>query len=100
MPTNKEEKGEIAKIMAERLNKAKGPVALLIPLRSFSRLDEEGTPMYDPEGRRRFIEVIREKINPGAVKLIELDMTINDPAFSEKAVMLLDEMMKGASKKN
>ncbi|MBW1667573.1 MAG: Tm-1-like ATP-binding domain-containing protein [Deltaproteobacteria bacterium] len=91
---SKEEKVEIARRMAERLNKAKGPAALLIPLRSFSRLDEEGTPMYDPEGRREFIEVLRESINPDVVKLIELDMSINDPVFSEKAVMLLDEMMR------
>ncbi len=100
MPVSQEEKVEIAEIMAERLNKAKGPVVLLIPLRSFSRLDEEGTPMYDPEGRRRFVEVIRKKINLGAVRLVELDMTINDPAFSEKAVMSLDEMMKGVFKQN
>jgi len=100
VPVSQEEKVEIAEIMAERLNKAKGPVVLLIPLRSFSRLDEEGTPMYDPEGRRRFVEVIRKKINLGAVRLVELDMTINDPAFSEKAVMSLDEMMKGVFKQN
>jgi len=33
------------------------------------------------------------------VKLIELDLHINDPAFSEKAVELLDEMMKETATK-
>lgn len=99
VPVSKEEKVKIAKLMADRLNKAKGPTALLIPLRSFSRLDEKGTPMYDPEGRRRFIEVLRETINADVVKLIELDVSINDPAFSERAVTLLDQMMKEAAKR-
>jgi len=99
VPVSKEEKVKIAKLMADRLNKAKGPTALLIPLRSFSRLDEEGTPMYDPEGRRKFIEVLRETINPDVVKLIELDVSINDPVFSERAVTLLDQMMKEAAKR-
>ena len=99
VPVSKEEKVKIAKLMADRLNKAKGPTALLIPLRSFSKLDEKGTPMYDPEGRRRFIEVLRGTINPDVVKLIELDVSINDPAFSERAVTLLDQMMKEAAKR-
>lgn len=99
VPVSKEEKVKIAKLLADRLNKARGPTALLIPLRGFSKLDEKGAPMYDPEGRRRFIKVLKEKINPDVVKLIELDVSINDPVFSERAVTLLDEMMKEASKR-
>jgi len=95
----KDEKIEVAKLMAERLNKAKGPAALLIPLKGFSKMEQEGGPHYDPESQERFIEFLKKNLNPDVVKLIELDAHINDPAFSERAVALLDEMMKEAAKR-
>jgi uncharacterized protein (UPF0261 family) len=39
----------VARIMAERLNRAIGLVKVLLPLRGWSEADREGGPLYDPQ---------------------------------------------------
>jgi uncharacterized protein (UPF0261 family) len=89
-----EEMALVGETMAQRLNDMTGPTAMLIPTQGFSEFVKPGGVFYDPEGRRAFIEALKRHIEP-KVKLVELDMHINDPAFTEEAVALLDDMMKG-----
>ncbi len=91
---SKEEMAAAGKAMAQKLNKMTGPTAMLIPTRGFSEWDRPGNMFYNPEGRKAFAEALKRHIEP-KVKVIELDMHINDPEFSEQAVVLLDDMMKG-----
>ncbi|NIO70008.1 MAG: UPF0261 family protein, partial [Anaerolineae bacterium] len=44
-----EELAVAAQVMAERLNRAIGPVKVLLPLRGWSEADQEGGPLYDPQ---------------------------------------------------
>ncbi len=92
MMLSKEEKAEIGKLMAHKLNRATGPVAVVLPLRSFSRLDEPGGLFYDPEGRKALVESLKQHISP-KVEVVEIDAHINDPAFSETVMALFDKMM-------
>ncbi len=95
--TSREEMAMAGEVIAKKLNKAIGPAAILIPIRGFSEFDKAGTVFYNPEGHRAFIKAVNRHIEPN-VKVIELDMHINDPEFSEQAVAILDDMMRGQTK--
>jgi uncharacterized protein (UPF0261 family) len=82
-----------AEVMAEKLNRAKGPVTLLFPCNGFDDFDKEvGGVFYDPEGHTMFLEVLKKKVNP-AINIIELNMHINDQAFAEYVLATFDKLM-------
>jgi uncharacterized protein (UPF0261 family) len=89
---SKEEKAEIGKLMAQKLNRATGPVAVVLPLRGVSRHDAPGGMFYDPEGREALVQSFKQHIAP-KVEVVEVDANINDPAFSDAVIALLDKMM-------
>jgi uncharacterized protein (UPF0261 family) len=87
----KEEMAEAARLMAEKLNRSGGPVTVVLPMRGFSERDKEGMVFYDPEGRRAFRDMLKERLGP-EIKLKELDQHINDEAFSKEVVRLFLSM--------
>jgi uncharacterized protein (UPF0261 family) len=89
---NRDEMAAIGKAMAEKLNKALGPTAVVIPLKGFSPGNRQGKALFDPEADAAFIEVLKRNIKP-SVRVVEVDAHINDEAFAEKAVNLLGELM-------
>ncbi len=89
-----EEMAETGRLLAQKLNVMKAPTAMLIPLRGFSEWDRPGGIFHNPEGRQAFIESFKNHIE-AKVKTVELDLHVNDPEFSEQAVAILDNMMKG-----
>jgi uncharacterized protein (UPF0261 family) len=89
---NEQELIQAARMMAERLNRARGPVKVLIPLRGWSEADKEGAPLYDPEGNRVFGEELKKLLNP-EIEIIEIDAHLNELLYAETAVALLDEMI-------
>ena len=83
---------EVAKAFKEKLNKAGGPVKVLIPLRGWSSVDYPGNATYDPEEDRVFFEELQDGLNPG-IEVLEIDANMEDPAFAggvvEAAVKIL-----------
>ncbi len=71
---------EVGRIVAGRLNRAKGPTAVFIPLRGFSYPDRENMPHWEPEGNKAFIDALKADIDP-TIPLREVDAHINDPDF-------------------
>lgn len=92
MRTNPEECAELGRIIAGKLNAAKGPTCLFLPLKGVSAIDKEGQPFYLPEADAALFKALRENIRP-PVELVELDMNINDPAFSAAMAERLLEML-------
>jgi uncharacterized protein (UPF0261 family) len=77
-------------MLARKLNQAKGPVVLLLPLQGVSGIDRRGQPFFDPVADRSLFDALRTHIGPN-VKLLELDRHINDPEF---ATAIADEFLK------
>ena len=84
-----EERAESARCIADKLMKASGPTAFIMPLAGIDEWDKEGGPFHDPAGLAAFAGVIRERVKP-PVDLIELDAHINDAAFADCALGILD----------
>jgi uncharacterized protein (UPF0261 family) len=83
-----------AEVMAEMLNRAKGPVSVFYPCKGFDDFDKEiGGVFYDPEGHATFLEVLRRKLNP-TIDIVELDMHINDQAFAESVLTTFDRLIR------
>jgi uncharacterized protein (UPF0261 family) len=92
--TTPEEQEKTAMLLAEKINKARAPAVLLIPLKGFSKLDRsKEMPFYDPEASRRFVNILKENVSNPLVEIEEIKVHINDPVFAERATaLLLDKM--------
>jgi len=84
---------KVGKLVAEKLNKAKGPTYIYIPLKGFSYPDREGLPHWEPEGNLRFINTLKKNIDP-SIPLYEIDAHINDPEFISIVVEKFISLMK------
>jgi uncharacterized protein (UPF0261 family) len=92
MRTTPEENARMGEIFAAKLNRATGPVAVLIPLKGFSMLDSPGERFWDPQADAAFIQALKANLRPG-IAVEELDLNINDPAFADRAAALLLDML-------
>ena len=88
-----DERRELARALAEKLAVARGPVTFLLPLQGGNEWDREGGPLHDAEGLAAFVAEIRAACPPN-VRLVELDAHINDPAFSEATLGIIDSWTK------
>jgi len=86
---NADERGEMARVMCARLAEARGPVVFLLPTRGGNAWDRPGGPLSDPAALAGFVQAVREHC-PANVTLVDLDAHINDPAFSEAALSVVD----------
>ncbi|MBQ3273911.1 MAG: Tm-1-like ATP-binding domain-containing protein [Christensenellaceae bacterium] len=93
MRTTVEENAELGRIIAEKLNKAKGKTILMLPLKGVSMIDAEGQAFYGKAEDEALFNALRENIDPSKVELIEMDCNINDPEFGETAAKKLIEIM-------
>ena len=82
MRTTPEECAEIARRIATQLNRATGPVVVVLPQRGVSAIDAVGKPFHDPDADRALFDTLRALLTP-AVRVIEIDAHINDPAFAD-----------------
>lgn len=76
---------QVAHVFAEKLNRASGPVRVVIPLNGWSSVDIPGNPTYNPEEDRIFIEELREKLN-SEIQIVEVPANMEDGAFAEAVV--------------
>jgi uncharacterized protein (UPF0261 family) len=88
MRTTPEENDKLGKEIAEKASAARGPTVVLLPLRGVSAIDREGQPFYWPEADAALFQSLRNWMSPH-VRLIELDLHINDNAFAEAAATRL-----------
>lgn len=93
MRTTKEENIAVGSKIAEKLNMAKGKTVLMLPLKGVSMIDVEGQPFYGPEEDQALFDTLRTSVNRDVVEVIEMDCTINDRTFAQKAAQRLIDLM-------
>jgi uncharacterized protein (UPF0261 family) len=89
--TSPEEMRAIGKIMASKLNEARGPTIVMIPLKGFSYPNRKGETLYDEEGNQAFIETLKENLKD--IQVIEVDAHINDPEFAKEAAQTMEKLL-------
>lgn len=84
MRSTADELREAGRTLAQRLNRAPGPVRLLLPLGGLSALDAPGQPFHDPQADAALFETLAADFIPSAHhRLVEVAAHINAPAFAE-----------------
>ncbi len=96
MRTTLEECAEIGRITALKLNRASGPVTVLIPLQGVSAIDKAGGPFYSQEALNAYRSALKAALSP-TIRLVELDAHINDEAFARAATDLLIESLSAVT---
>ncbi len=76
---------KVAGVFADKLNQAKGPITVMIPLNGWSAADLPGNDTHDPAEDRIFTEVLRKKIKP-EIQIVEVDANMEDPEFAKAVV--------------
>ncbi|MCH2076012.1 MAG: Tm-1-like ATP-binding domain-containing protein [Rhodobacteraceae bacterium] len=83
-----EERRALIRDIAARLKDAKGPVHFLMPTGGVEEWDKEGDAAHDPEALADMVDEVGKAIPPLAHSM--LDCHINDEAFAEAALQVLD----------
>jgi uncharacterized protein (UPF0261 family) len=89
---SEEELLRVADTMAEKLNKAQGPVKVLIPLGGWSSLDRRGTDFYDGKLDRTFVDELKKKLKKD-IEVREVDTDLDTPEFAQAIVGAFDELV-------
>ncbi|MEE9612619.1 MAG: Tm-1-like ATP-binding domain-containing protein [Desulfatiglandales bacterium] len=83
-----------AELYAEKINKAKGPIKLVVPLRGWSSLEKEGSILLDPEEDRIFIQELKRHLSV-PLEIEEVDCNLEDfdtaQALVNSLVQFMDE---------
>jgi uncharacterized protein (UPF0261 family) len=98
MRTTVEENRQLGLVLSEKLNMAKSPTALMLPLKGVSMIDVKGQPFYGAEEDQMLFSTLRENIDRDVVELIEIDTDINDQKFAIAAAKKLIELMNNSKK--
>jgi uncharacterized protein (UPF0261 family) len=94
--TTAEELRRAAEVIAERLDRARGPWTFLVPLQGWSSLDKPGRPIHDPAADAAFVARLKERLSdPGRVR--EVDLHLYTPEFARVAVDEFVRLFRGAS---
>ena len=92
MRTSVTENARMGEIFAGKLNAAKGPVAVFIPMGGFSEVDYPGQPFWCPEADEAFVNALKQHLRPDIPVEIS-DKDVNHPEFSRRAAEKLLEFL-------
>ena len=91
---NDEEFRLLGETVGKKLNRAVGPVRVLIPIRGFSSLDCQGNIFYDPITDRAFIDSLKSSLKK-AIEVKEIDAHINDEEFADIVASEFLDIIRG-----
>ncbi len=76
------EMGELGRVVAERLNDARGAVHVVAPTLGFSLADVEGGDLWFPEADAAFLDALGAALRP-EIQLELVDTHVNDPELAD-----------------
>jgi len=82
----------VANAIADKLNKARGPVKVLIPLGGWSSFDRRGTEFHEPELDRVFVDQLKKKLRQD-IEVREVDADLEAPEFAQAMVKAFHEVV-------
>jgi uncharacterized protein (UPF0261 family) len=82
MRTTPEECQRLGQVLAEKLNRSRGPVSVLLPTQAISVISAPGQKFHDPQADQALFSALRSSLRKD-IPVIELSCTINDPVFAE-----------------
>jgi uncharacterized protein (UPF0261 family) len=91
--TTPEECDQLGREIAHKASASRGPVVILVPRGGFSELHR---PEWLAGPGAALVQSLRNWLSPH-VRLRELELHINDPAFAAAAVQLLEEFLAGTA---
>ena len=92
MRTTVEENRELGRTLAEKVNRATGPVTVLLPTEGVSMIDVAGEDFHDPDADAALFDAIRETVDD-EIEVIEKETDINDPEFARTLVDTFTDAM-------
>ena len=89
---SKDEMILVGDVMAEKLNRALGPVKVIIPLGGWSSLDRRGTDFYNAELDRVFVDELKKRLKRD-IEVREVDSDLETPEFARAIADAFNEIM-------
>jgi uncharacterized protein (UPF0261 family) len=86
--TSRREMAAVGRILAQRLNRAKGPVAFVLPMKGWSVYGAPGGPLHDAAADAALVRSLTHGLRQD-IPVHRLPLHINDPAFAEHCCELL-----------
>ena len=96
MRTTIDECRELGRIIARKLNAARGPVSVFIPTEGISMIDVAGGPFHDPAADAALVDALGGGLRPD-LEVVEMAVDINDPSFGRAMAARLDELIRATA---
>jgi uncharacterized protein (UPF0261 family) len=94
MRTTPEDNVAIAEFIAAKLNQAKGPVIVMLPLGGLSTIDRPEKIFYDPEANGALFDTLKRKLST-RIEIIEDEHHLDDPEFAIRVGQKMVDLLKG-----
>lgn len=92
MRTTPEENAMLGRLIARKVNAARGPVSVFIPTGGISMIDAPGEPFHDPVADAALFDALRSGLRPD-VERVEMAVNINHPSFGRAMADRLYELI-------
>lgn len=93
MRTTPDENRRCAQWMVAKLQRARGPITLLLPSHGVSALDAPGQPFHDPEANAVLFEELERGLEGRSnIRVERVPAHINDAVFIERAIQAFQEL--------
>lgn len=86
----------VAGVFAQKLNQARGPVKVLIPLAGWSGIDGPGAVLHDPEGDRTYVDELRRSLK-SEIEVREIEANLEDREFALEVIRAFKEVLPRAA---
>ena len=80
-----EEIQEVARVFADKMNQAKGPIIFLFPTQGWSAVDTPSSQMFDAEQDMIFLQVLQQNLN-SRVTVRRVGANLEDEAFADAVI--------------
>jgi uncharacterized protein (UPF0261 family) len=90
------EVAEIGRAVGEKLNRAIGPVSVLVPTLGWSSLSVEGADLYDPAADSEFVPALKQMLKLG-IPVREIRAELNSETFARELVMEVHAMIRSVA---